>query len=151
MTWLAFWSLRVRTPRWKRHRRDGGGTAIEQQPATGEIDTMEGSQGRMTRSARFGFWLAASCLLLAMERGRAPERALEAAVQPGAKANAPAPPGSIGLIDVRQSDLEQTAIEDNWVSYNGDYTGRRYSSMTQITPANAGHLVAKWVFHTQEV
>ena len=57
----------------------------------------------------------------------------------------------VGLIDVQQSDLEQTAIKDNWVSYNGDYTGRRYSSMTQITPANAGHLVAKWVFHTQEV
>jgi alcohol dehydrogenase (cytochrome c) len=55
-----------------------------------------------------------------------------------------------GLIDVRQSDLKQTAIKDNWVSYNGDYTGRRYSSMTEITPANAAHLAAKWVFHTRE-
>ena len=106
----------------------------------------------MTRLAKIGFWLAAaSCLLLAVERGQAPRRVVEAAAQPGAKASTPETPGGMGLIDVQQSDLEQTAIEDNWVSYNGDYTGRRYSSMTQITPANAGHLVAKWVFHTQEV
>ena len=103
----------------------------------------------MTRLAKIGFGLAAaSCLLLAVEREG---RVVEAATQPGAKASAPAATGGIGLIDVQQSDLEQTAIADNWVSYNGDYTGRRYSSMTQITPANAGHLVAKWVFHTQEV
>ncbi len=55
----------------------------------------------------------------------------------------------LGLIDVRPSDLLQKAIKDNWVSYNGDYTGRRFSSLAQVTPANVSHLAAKWVFHTQ--
>src|ERR1700761_6752703 len=106
----------------------------------------------MTRLAKFGFGLAAAnCLLLAMGRGQAPREVVEAAVQPGVKTSAPETTGGTGVINVRQSDLEQTAIEDNWVSYNGDYTGRRYSSMTQITPANVGHLVAKWVFHAREV
>jgi alcohol dehydrogenase (cytochrome c) len=43
------------------------------------------------------------------------------------------------------------ALADNWVSYNGDYTGARYSAMTQITPANAGRLAAQWVFHARAV
>ncbi len=50
---------------------------------------------------------------------------------------------------MRPSDLLQKAIRDNWVSYNGDYTGRRFSSLAQVTPANVSRLAAKWVFHTQ--
>lgn len=57
----------------------------------------------------------------------------------------------IGLVDVKQSDLLQRRIADNWVSYNGDYTGRRYSSLVQITPENASHLAAQWVFHPRDV
>ena len=38
---------------------------------------------------------------------------------------------------IQQSDLLQKEIKDNWVSYNGDYTGRRYSSLNEVTPANA--------------
>ncbi len=41
------------------------------------------------------------------------------------------------------------SIQDNWPTYNGDYTGRRFSGLTQITPQNAGHLQAQWVFHTR--
>ena len=41
------------------------------------------------------------------------------------------------------------SIKDNWPTYNGDYTGRRFSGLTQITPQNAGHLQAQWVFHTR--
>jgi alcohol dehydrogenase (cytochrome c) len=55
----------------------------------------------------------------------------------------------LGLIDVRSSDLLQKTIKNNWVSYNGDYTGRRFSSLAQVTPANVSSLAAKWVFHTQ--
>ncbi|MHB1958208.1 MAG: PQQ-dependent dehydrogenase, methanol/ethanol family [Acidobacteriaceae bacterium] len=55
----------------------------------------------------------------------------------------------LGLIDVQPSDLLQKTIKNNWVSYNGDYTGRRFSSLAQVTPANVRHLAAKWVFHTQ--
>jgi alcohol dehydrogenase (cytochrome c) len=54
-----------------------------------------------------------------------------------------------GVIDVKPSDLLQKEIRENWVSYNGDYTGRRFSSMAEVTPANVSHLAAKWVFHTR--
>jgi alcohol dehydrogenase (cytochrome c) len=40
-------------------------------------------------------------------------------------------------------------IKDDWPTYNGDYTGRRFSSLTQITPQNAARLQAQWVFHTK--
>ena len=51
-------------------------------------------------------------------------------------------------IDVQQTQLNQKEIRGNWVSYNGDYTGRRFSSMTEVTPVNVNHLRAAWVFHT---
>jgi alcohol dehydrogenase (cytochrome c) len=49
------------------------------------------------------------------------------------------------------SGAAQTAppIQNDWPSYNGDYTGRRFSGLSQITPANAGSLQAQWVFHTK--
>jgi alcohol dehydrogenase (cytochrome c) len=87
---------------------------------------------------------------LAIKTGEVHGQVLKSAAQPAAKTGAPATDAGIGLIDVRQSDLKQPAIKDNWVSYNGDYSGRRYSSMTQITPANVSHLGVKWVFHTGE-
>jgi alcohol dehydrogenase (cytochrome c) len=64
---------------------------------------------------------------------------------------APQPHGVIGEVDVQQSDLIQKRLADNWVSYNGDYSGRRFSSLTQITPANVGRLTAQWVFHPRTV
>lgn len=56
-----------------------------------------------------------------------------------------------GVVDVKQSDLLAIPAGANWVSYNGDYSGRRYSALTQITPANAHGLIAQWVFHAREV
>lgn len=56
-----------------------------------------------------------------------------------------------GLIDVSQSDLLQKFPAGNWVSYNGDYTGARYTSMTPIGPENVSHLAAQWVFHVHTV
>src|ERR1700678_2275069 len=47
------------------------------------------------------------------------------------------------------AQLITDTIKDNWPTYNGDYTGRRFSSLTQITPQNAAHLQAQWVFHTK--
>jgi alcohol dehydrogenase (cytochrome c) len=49
-------------------------------------------------------------------------------------------------IDVRAEDLTQPAGA-NWISYNGDYSGRRYSSLSEITAANLPQLQAQWVFH----
>ena len=55
---------------------------------------------------------------------------------------------TISNIDVRTSDLSVRTISDNWMSYNGDYSGRRYSSLAEITPANVAQLRAQWVFHS---
>ena len=41
------------------------------------------------------------------------------------------------------------SIKNDWPTYNGDYTGRRFSGLTQITQLNAEHLRAQWVFHTR--
>ena len=36
----------------------------------------------------------------------------------------------------------------NWLTYSGDYTGRRFSPLDQINVANAHALTAKWVYQT---
>jgi alcohol dehydrogenase (cytochrome c) len=56
--------------------------------------------------------------------------------------------GPQALFDVKQSDLNQKEARENWVSYNGDYAGRRYSALDEVTPANARRLAKAWVFHT---
>ena len=73
------------------------------------------------------------------------------AQSPETPAHPPAAENGIGLIDVEQRDLLQKPVAANWVSYNGDYTGARYSALTQVTPANAGRLAAQWVFHPHTV
>src|SRR5687768_9266063 len=35
-----------------------------------------------------------------------------------------------------------------WLTYSGDYSGRRHSPLTEITPANASQLAAQWTFQT---
>jgi len=35
-----------------------------------------------------------------------------------------------------------------WPTFSGDYTGRRHSPLTQITPANVSRLVPEWAFQT---
>ena len=37
---------------------------------------------------------------------------------------------------------------DSWPTYHGDYSGRRHSALTQITPANAGKMSLAWAFQT---
>ncbi len=53
-------------------------------------------------------------------------------------------------IDVRLADLLAQPVAANWSSYNGDYSGRRYSALKQITPENVNQLRAQWVFHVRE-
>src|ERR1700757_4625720 len=36
----------------------------------------------------------------------------------------------------------------NWLTYSGDYSGRRFSTLDQINTANVHSLVAKWVYQT---
>jgi alcohol dehydrogenase (cytochrome c) len=95
--------------------------------------------------------VAAGCLLLAMYADNGYGEAEKAVEHAAANQSAPLSADGIGLINVTLGDLLPEQVRDNWVSYNGDYTGRRYSSLTQITPANVGHVAAQWVFHTREV
>ena len=50
-------------------------------------------------------------------------------------------------IDVQPSRLLSTPVADDWLSYNGDYTGRRFTSLREINPGNVSRLRAEWVFH----
>ena len=50
-------------------------------------------------------------------------------------------------VDVAPSQLLTTPVDHNWLSYNGDYTGRRYSALREINNANVSQLRAQWVFH----
>lgn len=50
-------------------------------------------------------------------------------------------------VNVQREQLSLQPIGKNWLSYNGDYTGRRYSSLDQINVQNVADLRAQWVFH----
>src|SRR5579859_3874063 len=39
---------------------------------------------------------------------------------------------------------------DSWPGYHGDYSGRRHSSLTQITPQNVKSLTLAWSFQTNQ-
>ncbi len=39
---------------------------------------------------------------------------------------------------------------DSWPSYHGDYSGRRHSALTQITPQNVKSLTLAWAFQTEQ-
>jgi alcohol dehydrogenase (cytochrome c) len=40
---------------------------------------------------------------------------------------------------------------DSWPGYHGDYSGRRHSSLTQISPQNVKNLSLAWVFQTNQI
>src|SRR6184192_2161003 len=55
--------------------------------------------------------------------------------------------GSYGQVTFER--LVNAAKEpQNWLTYSGDYAGRRFSPLDQINTANARSLVAKWVYQT---
>jgi alcohol dehydrogenase (cytochrome c) len=51
-------------------------------------------------------------------------------------------------------DLEPSQLlhpsPDSWPLYHGDYTGRRHSSLTKITPQNVASLSLAWAFQTNQ-
>lgn len=55
----------------------------------------------------------------------------------------------LSLFCVTLPALAQNASDSNWLTYHGDYTGRRFSSLAEITPANVANLRAQWVFHSR--
>jgi alcohol dehydrogenase (cytochrome c) len=51
--------------------------------------------------------------------------------------------------DITSKDvLDGFANPARWLTYSGDYSGRRHSPLAQITAANAKQLVAQWTFQT---
>lgn len=48
---------------------------------------------------------------------------------------------------VTSDTLSKQPVGENWPSYNGDYTGRRFSSLQEINRSNVARLRAAWVFH----
>ncbi len=51
------------------------------------------------------------------------------------------------VANVSDEDLLAKPVGADWTSYNGDYTGQRYSSLKEINVANVARLQAAWVFH----
>ncbi len=58
-----------------------------------------------------------------------------------------APAGGITSNDLRDG-LKNPA---RWLQYSGDYTGRRHSPLTQITPENVSGLKAQWAFQADTI
>src|SRR5947209_15776157 len=50
-------------------------------------------------------------------------------------------------LNVGAKDLLASPPVEDWPSYNGDYTGRRFSGLAEINRSNAARLRAAWVFH----
>ena len=75
--------------------------------------------------------------------------ALRAAVQILAAGLMLAAFGGHSLAQVTFERLVNSAKEpQNWMTYSGDYSGKRYSALDQVNIANARTLVAKWVYQT---
>jgi alcohol dehydrogenase (cytochrome c) len=48
-----------------------------------------------------------------------------------------------------KEDVSASPNGKNWTSYNGDYSGQRYSSLSSINTKNVSHLRAAWIFHAE--
>jgi alcohol dehydrogenase (cytochrome c) len=64
-----------------------------------------------------------------------------------ALAAGPQEQSSVVVAEVEAADLLAQPVGANWTSYNGDYSGRRYSSLREINLENIRQLRATWVFH----
>ncbi len=55
---------------------------------------------------------------------------------------------------MRAQQVDRQLLEhptaDSWPSYSGDYSGRRHSALTQITPGNVDKLALAWAFQTNQ-
>ena len=70
---------------------------------------------------------------------------------PPPAATAPAvPPPNLPLVTA-QDLLDGLKNPGRWLTYSGDYTGRRHSPLKQITPENVGRLAAQWTFQAENM
>jgi len=76
-----------------------------------------------------------------------------AGVAAGAQQEGPVPdtsPKAPQLPLVTNQDLlDGLKHPGRWLTYSGDYTGRRHSPLTQITPQNVGRMAAQWTFQAE--
>src|SRR5262249_4470861 len=60
---------------------------------------------------------------------------------------------SLASIPARAQGLDPAKMlkppTDTWPTFNGDYTGRRFSPLTQINTTNAGKLSLAWAFQAR--
>ncbi len=62
--------------------------------------------------------------------------------------NAQGHPATSSAIDAGKEDAASAGkLGKNWPSYNGDYSGQRYSSLSGINATNISKLRAAWIFH----
>jgi alcohol dehydrogenase (cytochrome c) len=60
------------------------------------------------------------------------------------------PPAAVTtIVDVHAEDLLVQPPAANWISYNGDYSGRRYSGLREINGEKVADLRTEWVFHAR--
>jgi alcohol dehydrogenase (cytochrome c) len=64
-----------------------------------------------------------------------------------AKSNPIAPPPAPAPVTTRDL-LAGLSDPTRWLSFHGDYSGRRHSPLTAITPDNVARLAAEWTFQT---
>src|SRR5579862_9352037 len=60
--------------------------------------------------------------------------------------------GSISSLAAQNLDPSEllNPPADTWPLYHGDYSGRRHSHLTQITPKNIDKLSLAWAFQTRQ-
>jgi alcohol dehydrogenase (cytochrome c) len=60
----------------------------------------------------------------------------------------PAPPPVLPLVTT-QDLLDGLKHPGRWLTYSGDYSGRRHSPLKQITPDNVARLASQWTFQAE--
>ena len=68
---------------------------------------------------------------------------------PPPAATAPAAPPPLLPLVTAQDLLDGLKHPGRWLTYSGDYTGRRHSPLKQITPDNVARLAAQWTFQAE--
>ena len=94
--------------------------------------------------------VAAVCLALAIAvplAGQAPPPAGQAPPQTDTKLP-PLPPPKLPLV-TSQDLLDGFKNPGRWLTFSGDYSGRRHSPLKQITPENVKRLVPLWTFQAE--
>ena len=56
---------------------------------------------------------------------------------------------AISLIGIFSCARALSSAAEKWPTYNGDFTGRRYSSLKQIDSTNIGSLAPAWIYHVE--